>query len=261
MKFCSLASGSTGNCYYIGHEQGGVLIDAGISAKAIGQALDQALQVEPSSLAGILVTHEHVDHIKSVGTMARRYHLPIYASAGTWQGMAGKIGLIAPELQKVLPAEGKLNLGEMAISWFEISHDSEQPVSFLLEHQEKKIGIATDTGVLNDGIIDKLYNSDLIIMEANHDEEMVRNGRYPYFLKQRILSDQGHLSNKACAAGLQRMIGGKTNHVVLAHLSQENNYPNLAHQTVKEILLKGKLTGRLNLWVAKAQVSSVLLEI
>lgn len=257
MQFCSLASGSTGNCYYIGDGYSGLLVDAGISAKAIEQGLLGQMGIEPQQLQGILITHEHHDHIKSVGTLARRYGLPIFATQGTWQGMGDKVGKIPDSLQCVLPDTQQMNLGSYDLEWFSTHHDAQEPVSYVIHHEAQKIGIATDTGVLNPEIIGKLYNSQVIVIEANHDIQMLKSGRYPYYLKQRILGDWGHLSNEACGQGLQEMIGGATKHVVLAHLSQENNLPQLAHQTVKNILLNSRLSGRLNLWVASAQQFSV----
>lgn len=261
VRFCSLASGSTGNSYFVGDEDGGLLVDAGLSAKAIEQCLLEGLGMTPHQLVGILVTHEHIDHIKSIGTLARRYHLPVYATSGTWQGMQEKIGTVPEQQRRILPDRDGINIGRFDVEWFATAHDANEPVAYVVHRDEQKISIATDTGVLNQQMIGKLYNSDVVIVEANHDVEMVRTGRYPLHLKRRILSETGHLSNKACGEGLQEIIGGRTRHVVLAHLSMENNLPDLAHQTVKDILLGSRLTGSLKLWVAKAQAQSVSLDI
>lgn len=262
MRFCSLASGSTGNSYFVGDDDGGFLIDAGISVREIERQLAEGVGLVPNALRGILVTHEHIDHIKSVGALARRYHLPIYATEGTWLAMGDKIGVVAGEQRHILPEDiHQLTLGRFEVEWFTTEHDAFQPVGYILRQNGQKISVATDTGVLKPAMLDKLYDSDILVIEANHDETMLRQGRYPAVLKRRILSERGHLSNHACGVGLCDMVGSHTKHVVLAHLSQENNSPELAHQTVKEMLLQGHLTGSLHLWVAQAKGQSVSLKI
>lgn len=262
MRFCSLASGSTGNSYFVGDQKGGLLVDCGLSARAIERQLADGVGMSAKALSGILVTHEHIDHIKGVGVLARRYHLPVYATRGTWEAMLDKIGAVPEEQQMVLPEDtDELSIGRFDLQWFATAHDAREPVAYVIRQNAQKISIATDTGVLKPDMLGKLYDSDILVMEANHDVEMLKRGRYPLYLKRRILGELGHLSNHACGEGLHEVIGSHTRHVVLAHLSQENNLPALAHQTVKEILLQGKLTGSLRLWVAKALEQSVTLDI
>ena len=262
MTFCSLASGRTGKSYFVGDADGGLLVDCGLSARAIEKQLADGIGMTPEALGGILVTHEHIDHIKGVGVLARRYHLPVYATQGTWDAMLDKIGPVSSEQQFILPEKtDALSIGRFDVEWFPTAHDASEPVAYVIHQNAQKISIATDTGVLKPAMLGKLYDSDIIVMEANHDETMLRGGRYPLYLKRRILGELGHLSNHACGEGLHEIIGAHTQHVVLAHLSQENNLPALAHQTVKDILLQGKLTGRLRLWVAKALEQSITLDI
>lgn len=257
MKFCSIASGSSGNCYFIKNDTDALLVDCGISAKAAEDAL-KYLGESINDVQGILVSHEHIDHIKGIGVLARRYRLPVYATEGTWAGMREKLGDISASQIKLLPKDGSLSIGDFSVKWFTTNHDAQEPVAYIIEQQGKKIGIATDTGVLKPEMIDKLYNSDIVAIEANHDEELLKKGRYPYYLKKRILSDYGHLSNSACGLGLVDIIGPQTKQVLLAHLSQQNNLPLLAYQSVKEILLKASLKGRLMLSVSNKDMTPVI---
>lgn len=260
MKFCSLASSSSGNSYYIGTDNGiSVLVDVGVSAKNIEQLLANIGQTA-ATLSALLITHEHQDHIKGIGTLARRYHLPIYATEGTWAAIDAKIGNL-DEAQRIRLPKSSFILGDLTIHYLATKHDANEPVAYILQDKEQKISLLTDTGVLNSEMIGKLYNSDLIAIEANHDETMLFHGRYSYPLKKRISGDYGHLSNRACGQGLLEMIGAKTRHVVLTHLSRENNLPSLAHQCVKDTLLAGHLTGSIKLWVADALGASANIQI
>lgn len=260
MRICSLASGSSGNCYYIGSQDTSILIDAGISGKRIAAGLE-SLGLDGSQLDGIFVTHEHNDHIKSLGVLARRFKTPLYATKGTWDGMAGKLGKIQEDLCQTLSKRGSLEIGDINIEWFPTSHDANQPIGFLMENENKYVGLATDTGMLNKEMINILTNIDMLILEANHDQEMLQMGRYPHYLKRRIRSNLGHLSNKDAGQALVELAGEKTKRVFLAHLSQENNLPSLALKTVGDILAQHKIDLDFDLQVAPRQQASSCIRI
>jgi len=256
MKFCSLASGSSGNSYYIGTQSTNILIDAGISGKRICQELDAKLGLAGTELDGIFITHEHIDHIQSIGVLARKFKTPLYATKGTWRGMENKIGKVEPDLCHVLDDAGSLEIGDINIEWFPTSHDANEPVGYLVEKDKKAVGLATDTGMLNSKMVNALSNVDLLILEANHDEKMLSTGKYPAYLKQRIKSPRGHLSNSAAGQALLDLAGEKTKTVLLAHLSQENNLPSLALATVGDILSRNKIGYEFELEVAPRSQST-----
>lgn len=235
MRFCSLSSGSSGNCQYIETENTKILIDAGFSGKRV-EALLSSIDVCPSTLDGIFVTHEHTDHIKGVGVLSRRYDLPLYANESTWLGMESKIGKIKEKNIKVFKTEDFLNMKDLTINPIEIFHDALEPVGYILHYKNTKISIITDTGFVDDNIREKIKNSNLYLMESNHDIDMVKEGSYPWPLKQRILSTRGHLSNDDAARILSETIEGKKEIILLGHLSKDNNTPYMAYNTVESKL-------------------------
>ncbi len=235
LKFCSLFSGSSGNASYIGTEKTHILVDAGFTGKRVEQALKD-IDVDPSSLDGILITHEHIDHIRSAGVLSRKHNIPIYANEGTWEAMEAKIGNIAVRNMRLFENERDFYIKDINIQPYAIPHDAADPVGFCFFHGRNKISITTDLGHTNSKIIKTVMDSDLVILEANHDIEMLREGSYPWPLKKRIMGRKGHLSNEDAAQALLKMIKGKLTHVLLAHLSKENNIPHLAYKTVIDIL-------------------------
>lgn len=237
IKFCSLSSGSTGNCQYIETKNTRILVDGGFSGKKI-ESLLSSIGVCPSSLDGILVTHEHIDHVKGVGVFSRRYNLPIFANSNTWKGMEGTIGKIKGENIKTFVTGDYFDIKDISINPIKVFHDALEPVGFVLYINKVKISIITDTGLINEDIKDKIKDSSLYFMESNHDIEMLKEGSYPWALKQRILSPNGHLSNDDAGKALGQVISGKGEIILLAHLSQDNNTPYLAAETVKHIIAK-----------------------
>lgn len=258
MKFYSFSSSSRGNCYYLAGKNDSLLIDAGISAKKIQNSL--LAIAAPANLRGILLTHEHIDHIRSISTLAKRYHLPIFATNGTWLAMEKENCYIPPELRIDISRQSSLSLGDFKITWGNTSHDATEPIFFTIQENGKKFGLITDCGELNSEILSMLYDSNILIAEANHDVNMLEHGPYPLSVKKRILSPFGHLSNNDCATGLLQMIGPNTEHVMLAHLSQHNNTPALAYKTIKQTLTRQCPYDSYNLWVARAEACSSLLE-
>lgn len=236
MELCSIASGSSGNCVYIGNDNTHLLLDAGISGKKIEQGLSM-IDINPEHLSGILITHEHSDHVKGLGVMVRRYHLPVYATAETIHAaMHGKssIGKIPGECIHLVTPDEPFAIQDITVMPFSISHDAANPVSYTFSQADgKKIGIATDLGVYDDYIVRHLSGSDALLLEANHDISMLEVGPYPYVLKQRILGKRGHLSNDNTGKLLNELMHPELKHVFLGHLSKENNYPELAFETVK----------------------------
>lgn len=241
MQVCTLASGSSGNSVYVEGGGSAVLVDAGLSGKAITRSLE-SISVDPSQLEGILVTHEHSDHIKGVGILSRKYDLKVYATENTWDAMMPSIGNVPDYNCCVLESGKGLEIGGLQIEHFETSHDAVDSVGFSFFSEGVKIGLATDTGYLTQAARKSLEGSDLLVFEANHDLNMLKMGRYPWHLKQRILSNQGHLSNIAAGDCLASLVSGNTKTVILAHLSKENNVPELAYQTVAEIMEESGLS-------------------
>ncbi len=233
MKFCSIASGSSGNCIYAGSSDTAVLIDAGISGKRIEQGLNE-LELTTSDVDGILVTHEHSDHIKGLGVLARRYGIPIYATRGTIAALTETtaIGKIPDGLLREIREDESFFIGSLKVLPFSISHDAAQPVGYRIESGGKAAAVATDMGCYSDYTIRNLSGLDVLLLESNHDVRMLEAGRYPYYLKRRILSEKGHLSNETAGQLLGRVLHDKLREVFLGHLSQENNYEALAFATV-----------------------------
>lgn len=235
LSFCSLSSGSSGNCYLVRTENTALLVDAGISGKKVLTGL-AALGIKEEELKGILVTHEHVDHIKSVQVLAKKLaEANIFASGGTWQALCRKT---EAERQVTIAAGMKFAVGDIEVRPFALSHDAEEPLGYSFEAGGRRISIVTDTGCITEEIHETIKESDLLVIEANHDIQMLQFGRYPYHVKRRILGDTGHLSNETAAAEICRICGesGGYKEVLLAHLSKENNFPEMAYQTVKNLL-------------------------
>jgi phosphoribosyl 1,2-cyclic phosphodiesterase len=235
LKFCSLFSGSSGNASYIGTDKTHILVDAGLTGKAVENSLREIGQ-DPSLLDGILITHEHDDHIRGAGVLSRRYDIPIYANEETWKAMEAKIGKMSSNNMRIFYNDMDFYIKDVNIQPFGIPHDAADPVGFCFFNKGKKISIATDLGHTNSRIINTVMDSDLIMLEANHDVDMLMGGSYPQHLKKRISGSKGHLSNIDAGSALVKMITNKLTHVLLAHLSLHNNIPQLAYQTVTGIL-------------------------
>lgn len=234
MQLHILASGSTGNSILI--ELGGrkLLVDAGVSARRIERGL-AGVGIQVSDLDGMLITHEHTDHIKGMEILVKRYRLPVYARSATWDSMPGK-DRIPQECRRELGE--RLNIGAVKIEPFPISHDAADPVGFCFYYKNVKWVIATDLGVITPSAAGALAYADVAVLESNHDLEMLQTGPYPYFLKQRIRGKQGHLSNHDAGQVLADIPRQGVMEVFLAHLSQQNNRPHLAEGTVRRILQK-----------------------
>lgn len=252
LELCMLASGSSGNAVFVATEHTKILIDAGLSGKRLAAALCQ-IDVDPHSLDALLLSHDHSDHICGAGIMSRRHHLPIYATAPTWQTAACKLGRLVESMCHILPLQGITQFKDLTVETFPVPHDAAGPVGFIFRCQKRAIALVTDLGVVTPFILSKIKGLDCVVLEANHDEAMLMNGTYPWSLKNRILGHNGHLSNSVAADCLIKIMSPVTSHVVLAHLSQENNLPRLAYDTVcGRLEAAGHKPGRsLSLEVAK----------
>ena len=260
MKLTSIASGSSGNCIYVGSDEANILVDAGISGKKIENGLKE-LSVEPKSLDGILVTHEHIDHLAGLGVMARRYHLPLYMTEKTAQAVCNikSVGKIDHELFQVITPDRPFRIRDITIDATSIWHDAADPVCYTMESGGVRASIATDMGNYHEGIVEKLKGSDILFIEANHDINMLQVGPYPYYLKRRILSNRGHLSNERSGQLLCDIMTENTREVFLGHLSKDNNYSELAYETVKISLLEnGMVPDEFHMQVAKRDMVSGL---
>ncbi len=240
MRLCSIASGSSGNCIYVGSETTHLLIDVGISGKRTECGLN-SLGISGRELDGILVTHEHADHISGLGVLARKYGIPIYATAGTIRAICDcrSVGEIDRELFCEVEPDKKLFIKDLTVNPMAISHDAASPVAYRIGYGNQKIGVCTDLGVYNDYTVECLKGLDAVLLEANHDVNMLQVGPYPYYLKQRILGDRGHLSNENSGRLLSRILHDKLQTIILGHLSKENNLPELAYEAVRMEITMG----------------------
>ena len=234
MKFGTIASGSSGNCLYAGNGETHILIDAGVSCKRIIEGL-KSFELTGNDIQGILVTHEHTDHISGLGVLSRKFHIPIYGTEKTIKRILDmeNLGMLDRELFQIIEAGKTFDIGNMSIESFSISHDAADPVSYVMHENDKKIGMVTDLGFYDDRIVGHLKSSNLLYVEANHDIHMLQAGPYPYYLKRRILGDQGHLCNEKAAELVVELTHDCLKNVILGHLSKENNYPDLALATVQ----------------------------
>lgn len=233
MKLCSITSGSSGNCIYMGSEHTSILIDAGISGKRIEAGLN-SINMTTKDIDGIFVTHEHSDHIQGLGVLARKYGIPIYTTEGTWKAILENscVGKIPGELFHEVEADCITEIGDLKISPFAISHDAAEPVGYRVHHQNQSAAVVTDLGFYDDYIVEHLKGLDMLLLEANHDVHMLQVGSYPYYLKRRILGDRGHLSNETAGQLLCELLHDDLKAILLGHLSKENNYEALAYETV-----------------------------
>lgn len=235
LRFSVLASGSSGNSFYIESAQEKWLVDVGLSGKQMDKLFAEA-HVDPTQLSGILVTHEHSDHIKGLGILARKYNLPIYANTKTWQAMEGSLGKLSIDQKFHFQTEEVKTFGDMDIESFGVSHDAAEPMFFTFRSGGKKVALVTDLGYVSERIKKTVEDADAYIFEANHDVEMLRMGRYPWNVKRRILGDSGHVSNEDCGLALSECISNRTKCVYLAHLSRDNNMKDLARMSVDQVL-------------------------
>lgn len=256
MRICVLASGSKGNSTYVETENSKILIDAGLSKTELERRLS-LINVNPFDIDAILVTHEHSDHIKGLSQFVKKYNNKIYAHRKSWDILAEKLGDISTSLQIEFNGED-FNIKDMTIQSFDLEHDSAHCVGFSVIEGRKKFSTATDLGHTSPEIISHLKTSDFVILEANHDIQTLRNNpNYPYYLKSRILSNHGHLSNDETAKTIIKLLGNTTRGVMLAHLSEQNNSPQLATQTIRKTLIENNVSPAEELFIDIAKQENV----
>jgi len=233
MRFASIASGSSGNCIYTGSDHTHLLIDAGISAKKIDQGLRE-LGLSGSDVSGILITHEHTDHICGLGVLLRKYQIPVYATERTIKRIlaTSSLGAMPRELFCPICPDEPFEIGDLSVDPIRISHDAADPCAYRIDHEGKAAAVMTDLGEYSEYTVNHLHHLDVLLLEANHDIRMLETGPYPYYLKQRILGARGHLSNESAGHLLCEVLHDDMRHIFLGHLSKENNYPDLAYQSV-----------------------------
>lgn len=233
-KIFTLASGSSGNCTYIGQGKNGLLVDVGISAKAITSALKLAA-IEPKTLQGILITHTHTDHIKGLNTFVSRYDIPVFASKETALAIENSAVGCPFDIHII---DGECSVGEFLVNRFDTSHDSPGSSGYTVTFMNgDKCGVCTDLGIVTEEVRKAITGCNALLLESNHDVTMLQKGNYPEYLKRRILSDKGHLSNVACAKELINLVNSGTLRIILGHLSRENNEPLLAKSCATSVLL------------------------
>lgn len=264
MFFASIASGSSGNCIYIGTEETHILVDCGVSCRKIESGLE-GFGISPDELSGILITHEHSDHIKGVGTFVKKHQIPVYGTIETLAAMKrSNFGKAVPmELLMNINTAYLFNIGDIEVTATEVSHDAAHPVCYRLSDGLHSVSMATDLGEYDSTIVEHLSEAELIYLESNYDPEMLMVGPYPYYLKQRIDGPLGHLSNEVSTELIHKVLHPKLKHIVLAHLSKENNFPEIAYQTHKNMLDQNWCfdTGRPEIYVAGRDEPSVSLRL
>ncbi len=265
MRFMTIASGSSGNCTYIGTEKTNILLDVGVSMKNIDIAFSD-IGMSLSDLDAIFITHEHIDHIKGLGVVLRKYHIPVYATGGTVRGISECKSLREFDfsLLKSIRNDQSVTIGDLTVNAKSISHDAYDPVCYTFVSEGKKLSYATDLGYYDEDIISFLMDADALIIEANHDIRMLEVGPYPYILKQRILGDKGHICNEASGELVSRLLNEHVKHISLAHLSDKNNYPDLALETVRQAIHENPLSNGekdFGLCVAPRYVAGQLVEL
>lgn len=233
--FLSLVSGSSGNASLFEYNGTTILVDIGMSCKKLCEALD-SIDISPDKINAVLITHEHSDHIKGLGVFMRKFNKPVFATNGTLDKF--NFGKVDESLINVFESGKAFSIGDIEINSFPISHDANNPVGFTFNTGNEKYSIATDTGIVTDKVFNAVKGSKAVLLEANHDVEMLKYGGYPYELKKRILGEKGHLSNDTAAITANKLVKYGTEYIMLAHLSDKNNLPGIAYKTTENYLKK-----------------------
>lgn len=261
LNFCSLYSGSSGNSLFVQSENTNILVDAGESAKKIVNALS-SINVSPESLDAIVVTHEHIDHVKSIGTLSQKYNIPVYATEKTWSAMPTQSEKINKDLHRLFNPSKDFLIGDLNLLPFSIPHDAADPCGFNISCKDKNLSIATDLGHITSNIMDILSQSSFVLLESNYDPDILKFSKYPYYLKQRISGDSGHLSNNEAGKLISHLVNKNLTSVMLGHLSKENNFPELAYKTVVDELIYNNCdVSKLEITVATRVQPSKIIEI
>ena len=237
MEFCNLFSGSSGNCSLVKTKKTKILVDCGNSGKRIEQSIAE-IDEHLEDISAILVTHEHTDHVQSLGLISSKYDIPVYANKETWDAMPKQSCKIDDKNKLLFTPNESFKINDILIEPFSIPHDAANPCAFNFIVGDKKLSVATDLGHITDEIYEKLKGSTFGLIESNYDNEILKVSRYPFSLKRRISGPNGHLSNTTCAKLISKLINDDLKQVMLGHLSKENNFPELDYQTVAEQLMQ-----------------------
>lgn len=248
-NFCSLYSGSSGNSFFVETDTTKILVDCGESAKKIINALS-LIDVNIEDIDAILITHEHIDHVKGLGTISKKYNIPVYANYETWQAMPAQMEKIDCNNILNFVISKKFNIGDLEILPFSTPHDAANPCGFNIFYGDSKISIATDIGHMTPEILTSLENSSFIMLESNYDPSVLKCSKYPYPLKERIAGPNGHLSNYIAGQTITHLMSTGLKTAMLGHLSKENNFPELAYKTVVDEILSANIENNINLSVA-----------
>ena len=260
-NFCSLYSGSSGNSLFIETKNTKLLVDAGVSSKKIETALND-INVDPKSLDGILITHEHIDHVQGLGTLSKKFDLPVFVNQETLDAMPKQRDKISDKNIKTFKVSDKFEIGDLKIKPFSIPHDAANPCGFNIWKDNKKISIATDIGHMTNPILKSLEESLFIMLEANYDPEILRCSSYPFTLKSRIAGPIGHLPNEMAGKTISHLLKSGLKNAMLGHLSKESNFPELAYQTVVDELISNNYNeNTINLSVASRDNHSKIITI
>ncbi len=250
-----------GNCLYVESDNTKLLIDAGVSLKKIEKGLD-TIDVSPSSIDGILVTHEHSDHIQSLGNLSKKFNLPVFANSETFDAMPKQTDKISTENINKFKIKQKFSINDIEITPFSIPHDAANPCGFNISCNDDKISIATDIGHMTNEILKQLEGSKFVLLESNYDTEVLKLSKYPFSLKQRIAGPNGHLSNEIASKVINYLLHDNLKIAMLGHLSKESNFPELAYQTVvNELINSNSDVSKLSLSVASRNEPSKLIHI
>lgn len=261
LKFCSLYSGSTGNSLFVESDNAKFLIDSGVSAKKVVDGLN-SIGVDIGDVDGILVTHEHSDHVQSLGTISKKFNIPVYANKETWDAMPNQKDKIDESNIKFFNNNEKFEIGDFVVNPFSIPHDAANPCGFNFLCGKEKFSIATDLGHMTNSIMEALEGSSFLMLEANYDPEVLKCSRYPYILKTRIAGPKGHLSNNLAGKTIAHLINCGLENVTLGHLSKENNFPELAYNTVlEELAISNYSKDAVGLSVANRDMPSEIIQI
>ena len=260
LRFISFGSGSSGNCYFLYTDHDGLLIDCGVGIRTLKKHF-RAYGVSLSQVHHILITHDHADHIKSVGSLSHDYHLPVYATSAVHNGIDRNYCItrkVASEYRHIIEVNHMFEIGDFKVTAFHVPHDSSDNVGYFIESEGATFCMMTDVGHVTEEMPQYISKASYLVIEANHDPEMLRHGPYPNYLKEKIVSETGHLNNIQCGEAIAQNMSERLRYVWLCHLSEDNNHPELARKTVESVLRSyGIIVGKdLQLDVLKRKMPS-----